>query len=141
MDRTAKRLPPRTIVDRFVDQGDKDSAATQNALWSTFKVATLETLADGASVLAELWEAAWKKGGGEQWARELGVRDAATLRDLYCDPTFVASVDLDHIASVLAHRPVPRKKPTRSTDRIARQESRPARVLRSKRPRRSRAPK
>jgi len=64
-------------------------------------------MADGAQVLANLWDSAWAAGGG------VGVGDAAgpvpetVLQALYEDVGFVPSLDLDHIAPVLQARPVP----------------------------------
>jgi hypothetical protein len=102
MDRTAKRLPPSDIVDAYVEAGGKSTVAVQDALWEAFGDKTIETMADGARVLARIWEAAWKAGKGQAIAQSaLGEVDEDVLIALYTNTQFVPSIDIDHIGSRL----------------------------------------
>jgi len=102
MDRTAKTIKPETLVDAYVDAGGEPTAAVRDALWEKFGDDTVTVMADGARVLARLWEAAWKVGKGQQApAASLGEIDPGDLQSLYTDKTFVPSLDLDHIGAAL----------------------------------------
>ena len=60
-------------------------------------------MADGARVLAFLWDEAWKAGKGNTIGEaKLVSIDFDALREIYeSDRTFVPSLDLDHIGEVL----------------------------------------
>lgn len=105
MDRTAQAIPPQALVDTYIRAGGGKSRTVLEALWTAFGPQTIGVMADGAQVLANLWDSAWAAGGG--------VRDAAgpvpetVLQALYEDVGFVPSLDLDHIAPVLQAEPAP----------------------------------
>ncbi len=102
MDRTALRLDPKTIVDAYLAAGGKNVVAVQDALWNDFGDETIETMADGARVLAAIWDAAWTAGnGGAISSAALAACDPQALIALYRDTTFVESLDLDHIGAAL----------------------------------------
>ena len=64
--------------------------------------ATIEVMADGARVLAQVWESAWLAGNGESIAQaKLKLIPKKELMKLYRQSDFVPSLDLDHIKPVL----------------------------------------
>jgi hypothetical protein len=102
MDRAAKRIPPTELIQTFVDEGGKVNNKTLDALWDVWGTQTIETMADGARVLAAIWDAAWKKGGGNQIAAgKLVGLDPDALRTIYEDPRVVPSLDLNDIDAAL----------------------------------------
>jgi S1/P1 Nuclease len=102
MDRAAKAIAPRDIVDTFIDAGGTNSVAVYDALWDRFGTQTIHVMWDGAQVLATVWEGAWAAGGGEKiGVTELKARSLSKLKALYENPKFVPSLDLDAIAKVL----------------------------------------
>jgi hypothetical protein len=103
MDRAAKRIPPTDLIQTYVDAGGKPTVAVLTALWQRWGDATIATMADGARLLAFLWDAAWTAGKGNSIAEsKLTPIDFDTLRELYTtDETFVPSLDLDHVAKAL----------------------------------------
>jgi hypothetical protein len=102
MDRTARTIKPEALVGAYVDAGGEPTAAVRDALWEKFGDETVTVMADGARVLARVWEAAWKVGKGQQVpAASLTAIDPGVLQSLYTDKTFVPSLDLDHVAAVL----------------------------------------
>jgi hypothetical protein len=102
MQRSAKRIPPRKLVDAFLDAGGKSTVAVQDALWEDFGPKTIDTMTDGARVLARIWEGAWKKGNGNAIpTNELGMIEPDLLKTHYENLKFVESVDLDHIEPFL----------------------------------------
>lgn len=98
MDRAAQRIPPKALVDAYVQAGGGKGRGVRDALWDGFGQQTIATMADGAQVLAALWDGAWREGGGIAGAGDVG-EDA--LKRLYADPAFVPSLDLDHIGPAL----------------------------------------
>ncbi len=59
-------------------------------------------MADGIRVLEQLWVAAWRAGGGASApAAQLGRIAPAEVLRRYRTPSFVPSLDLDHIAPAL----------------------------------------
>ncbi len=103
MDRSATLLPPSDIIDTYVKAGAKNVKDVQTALWDQHGQQTIELMADGARVLAFVWQSAWTAGGGDtQFAPgALGPVDTDDLMTLYQDPKFVPSLDLDSIKPVL----------------------------------------
>jgi hypothetical protein len=106
MDRAASRIPPQELVQTFVDAGAKPTVATLQALWERWGDETAKTMADGARVLAWLWDSAWTQGNGDRLDQgALGAAKAEDLQQLYSDPEFVPSLDLDHIDAALGAAP------------------------------------
>jgi hypothetical protein len=102
MSRSAERIPPRDLVDAYIEAGGTRTAAVRDALWGRFDQQTIEVMTDGARVLARIWEGAWAEGGGGDIAEaELGAVDPERLMKLYRDLRFVESLDLDHIGPIL----------------------------------------
>lgn len=64
MHRSQDRLKPEFIID--ADDPSLGPLARATALWDneTIKKATLQSLAESVALLADLWTAAWERGGG-----------------------------------------------------------------------------
>ena len=99
MERTATAIPPKKLVDTYVEAGGKPVVAALDMLWDEFGEATIGVMADGAQTLARIWSGAWK--GHKIPAAKQKVISLQTLRNLYEDVDFVPSLDLDNIASKL----------------------------------------
>jgi hypothetical protein len=91
-----KRLPPKTIIG--ADDPKTQAPARAKKLWKNNAVrgATLKSLADSTLLLADLWTAAWKIGGGDlidlSQLKEFGETD---LENIYrYDHDFVPSLSL-----------------------------------------------
>jgi hypothetical protein len=99
MDRAAARLPPTKLIETYVSAGGKPNNATIEALWHDWGDATIKTMADGARVLAWIWECTWKQGNGDALPPDaLIALELKKLQQVYTeDDTFVPSLDLDHI--------------------------------------------
>lgn len=108
MARASGNVDPTELVDAYAATPGGKSKAVTSQLWDQFGDGTILTLADGAITLAVLWESAWHLADGE--ARftdaEITPMPRADLQALYEDETFVPSLDLDHIGSVLLGQPV-----------------------------------
>jgi hypothetical protein len=102
MGRSAQTIPPKKLVDAYIKAGGEPTAAVRDKLWEKFGGRTAEVMADGARVLARIWEGAWAEGhGGDIAGPALGTIDPGILKGLYEDEKFVESLDLDHIGAVL----------------------------------------
>jgi len=101
MDRSARRIPPKALVDAYIDAGGTGNVADQDALWKTFGSKTVTTMADGARVLARIWQAAWDEGDGDLIGGGAGAVDPKDLKGMYEDTNFIESLNLDDIGSVL----------------------------------------
>lgn len=103
MDRTANRIDPTVLTNAYIAAGGGQSHALTTKLFTQFGDATGDVMADGTVTLAMLWESAWQAANAEGrfTATQLGPIERDTLRRLYEKKTFVPSLDLDHIASVL----------------------------------------
>ena len=99
MERTANRLPPTDLCDRYVELGEGASHEVLDGLWSTFRDATAAAMADGARVLAGIWTSAWQAGGGGLPPDEIAK---TSLMSRYRNVDgFVPSLDLDDLAAAL----------------------------------------
>ncbi len=93
MRRTFTLMKPQDIVDAYVAKDD---------LWQRFGDATKQTMANGVVLLAALWDAAWKAGGGDAApVSKLAAIDEKRLAALYANQTFLPSKRIKDIASVL----------------------------------------
>jgi len=102
MDRAAERIPPVKLIQTYVDAGGKPNQTTYKALWKKWGKQTIATMADGARVLAFIWDAAWAAGNGDKIkADALDAIEFDTLFKLYTNKKFVPSLDLDHIKEEL----------------------------------------
>jgi hypothetical protein len=102
MERSASLVPPTDIVDEYIDAGGDKTVKVYDALWKRFGDQTAEMMADGAAVLAQVWESAWTEGHGHKIAAaDLKAVATTDLMAHYTNPKFVQSLDLDHIGAVL----------------------------------------
>jgi len=104
MDRSAKTIPPKKLVNAFINAGGTNKVAVQDKLWDRFGEKTIQVMADGARVLARIWEGAWTEGSGIPQS-VLGPKDPDELNELTRDPEFLESLDLDHIKPRLKGHP------------------------------------
>ncbi len=102
MDRSAARVPPSALINEYIGLGGGKSAAVLDGLWTKFGTKTIDTMADGANVLAMLWDSAWVAGNGNAIATSaLKAITKSALKTLYTKPDFVESLDLDAIGPKL----------------------------------------
>ena len=103
MDRAAKAVDPSALVNAYLTTPGGSSTAVTAVLWEQFGDATIGILADGAVTLAMIWESAWIQGKGDTRipAKSLAAVSEADLQTLYQDISFVPSLDLDSVATVL----------------------------------------
>lgn len=101
MQRSQDRLEPIKIIE--ADDPSLGPKARAEALWNNTKIrkATIESLADSVQVLAGLWAAAWKVGGGKNLDTDKLVKlDSNKLNDLVRkDRKFVPSLSLAQMAA------------------------------------------
>ncbi len=98
MNRSAKNIPPKNLVEAFIAEGEKTTVAVQDALWDQFGAKTITLMIDGARVLGRIWAGAWSKGQGNAIpATKLGLIPLPTLMEHYRNLEFVESLDLDQI--------------------------------------------
>jgi hypothetical protein len=102
MDDAATALKPMDILDSYETAGASTRKATLDAMWNDLSDATAEVMALGARNLAMLWESAWVHGNGPNIApAKLTARDKDEVRDRYIEKSFVPSLALDKIETVL----------------------------------------
>jgi hypothetical protein len=96
IDATQKRIPPREIVDKWVELKPVHNKGTRNSeMWDAFGDRTVECMARGCRYLAKIWQGAWKSGGGDQTIGEGEELSPEGIMSLYNDPNFVKSLRLD----------------------------------------------
>jgi hypothetical protein len=102
MGRSAKTLPPRTLINTFINAGGTNHVAVLDAMWAELDHKTALLMADGARVLARIWEGAWAAAGGEGLPNNaLGLLNRDRVQQRYLDDGFVPSLELKDIGSVL----------------------------------------
>lgn len=102
MDRAARHVPPKELVDAYIETGGGVSRRVTGELWNTFGDATIKTMVDGAAALATLWESAWHAAQGETTpGTAIAAISTTRLRKFYENLAFVPSRYLDDIADVL----------------------------------------
>jgi hypothetical protein len=102
MDRTAQQIDPTALVNAFIATGGGKSMAVTTTLFNQFGDATARVMADGIKTLAMLWDSAWDVAGAEgKFTADLGGVKFDDLQTLYEDTSFVQSLDLASIGSVL----------------------------------------
>jgi len=93
MKRSTRALPPETIIKAFTDNPGRGRIA---ALWDALGEATCERMADGAALLASIWQGAWVEGGGARVpAAKLKPVSTRALARLYENPDFAPSLFLE----------------------------------------------
>jgi hypothetical protein len=102
MARTARRIPPLQLIQTFIDAGGKPNNTSTAAMWKAWGDLTIDVIADGARVLAFLWDAAWRIGDGDRLgAGPLVAFEPERLRQIYESADFVPSLDLDHVGAAI----------------------------------------
>jgi hypothetical protein len=101
MHRSQQRLTPDEIID--ADEPSLGPTARAKRLWETKKIqhGTVQSLADSVRVLAALWAAAWKQGGGDGVdPNDIEEIDPKTLNDT-CrnEDGFLQGLSLDEMVS------------------------------------------
>ena len=128
MQKTFATIAPKDIIAAYVKTEGQGPSQRADALWQPFGEDTTKVMADGAICLAQLWDSAWKEGGGDNTIRDLGEIDQSTLETLYQNPQFLPSKTLDQIGAILKggparaaappiHKPKQKTQPRRSTRR------------------------
>jgi hypothetical protein len=102
MRNAQKKLPPKKIIDAYIDAGGKKNNTTYKALYDACGKLTAELWLMGASTLAALWESAWNEGNGSKLPKS-GIREYQPdeLMELYQDPGFLKSYYLADIKEAL----------------------------------------
>ncbi|MDB5408073.1 MAG: hypothetical protein JWL84_2985 [Rhodospirillales bacterium] len=101
MQKTFAAIAPREIIDTFLPVADEKPAQRAVEMWRTLGSRTIDVMADGCFCLAELWDSAWKEGGGDTSVTRFDAVDEATLERLYRNPEFLRSYTLKTIEPVL----------------------------------------
>ncbi len=101
MQQTFKAIAPKDIVADYVKVQTDKPAAQADALWKSLGQDTIKVMADGAICLAQLWDSAWKEGGGDTRIGDLEEISQAVLEKLYQNPQFLPSHTLDTIGPLL----------------------------------------
>lgn len=98
MCETIDAIPPRTILDFYVNQ-----SRTPDDLWSEFGELTIDAIARGCQVQARIWEAAWKLGGGDDKIKSLSRVNKDAVKELYLHhkDDFIPSATIIHIDEFL----------------------------------------
>jgi hypothetical protein len=97
IDATQKELPPRRIVDKWVElkRAGKSKKEKAAEMWTEFGDDTVTCMARGTRYLAKIWQAAWDVGNGDANIGSASRRKEGDLMDLYNDPGVVPSIPLD----------------------------------------------
>jgi hypothetical protein len=89
MEYTLQTLPPRDVIAAYNERSGRDRTPY---MWDALGSRTIECMAEGTVYLAEMWENAWREGGGDRIAAsELGPVDKGALRRLYLNKSFLKS--------------------------------------------------
>ncbi len=106
MNKVQVQIPPRGLCDAYIALGGGASARVIDGLWSQFSEQTAACMADGAQLLADLWDSAWTVGRGEHGAEPPGQIEQGKLAAIYRSKDFLPSLDLDSIEPVLKESPL-----------------------------------
>jgi hypothetical protein len=100
MAQVAAILPPSKLCDEYIRLGGGSSAHVVDGLWTAFEKETAQVMGVGARYLAAIWDAAYAAAKAPLPA-QAGAIPEATLAAIYQDKTFVPSLWLSQIGSVL----------------------------------------
>jgi hypothetical protein len=100
MAQSASILEPGDLVDEYISLGGGTSVRVVDGLWDAFGQQTAQVMGAGARYLAAIWDAAYAMAATPLPAHA-GAIPETTLAGIYQDPTFVPSLTLDKIGSVL----------------------------------------
>jgi hypothetical protein len=98
MDDVATKLPPKKIIDAYEASFQSGKPQSQ-ALWDDLRDDTGSVIGAGAVMLARIWDAAWKAGGGKG---NPGRLDPDKIRQCYENPAFVKSCYIGEIDQEIA---------------------------------------
>lgn len=89
-------LPPERIIDVW-DEVSASSPVDYKMMWQKLGADTGRCMAEGALLLASLWQSAWKLGGGDQTINSDAEIDYKELRTLFepNNPQFLPSLYLE----------------------------------------------
>jgi hypothetical protein len=107
MEKTHGTLKPMDILNAYANAGGTPTGpkvAVLDALWDSFKDETADVMVLGARYLANLWDSAWKTGAGQTPA-VIKALDPNNLKDKYLKVSFVSSLTIDQIHTVLSAVP------------------------------------
>jgi len=97
---TFTRLPPASIVQRFLDfDGTKKERAAD--FWSAFGAKTIRCMQSGTHTLAVLWESAWAQGSGETKVTSTAKLDEDDAMKTCRNRDFLKSCSIESIGEVL----------------------------------------
>lgn len=87
-------LPPEKIIDTYLTSMQMNDHLAY--MWDQLGAPTEQLLANGAHMLACIWESAWQEGTGEQNipVQDLSAIAPETLQQLYSDPEVASSYRL-----------------------------------------------
>lgn len=90
-------LPWETIVDSFVAAGkpSKPTDPDLDDMWGDLRDKVGVCMAEGTLFLANLWQSAWKLGGGDAKITKTDEIPHETLRKIYEKPDFLPSLALE----------------------------------------------
>jgi hypothetical protein len=95
MQKTVTILPPIDIVESWANAKGRGKF---EKMWNDLGDRTIDVVAEGAHVLAILWQSAWKNGDGDRFdLADLIELDPDKLKKKYSTPTFVESFTLDNV--------------------------------------------
>jgi hypothetical protein len=94
MRRAQEILPPQTICDTFNPLGGGRSQALIKGMWQALGKQTVHCIAEGARVLALLWDAAY---GAAKPGAFTGVVSRSKLQRIYEDQDFLPSLHLKNL--------------------------------------------
>jgi hypothetical protein len=99
---TVTDFPPMTVLESW-RKGGSSPKARRDQMWKDLHDQTAATIANGAHVLAILWQSAWKAGNGDAIpAGQLITLDPQKLMELYVAPATVPAYRLDDTAEYTA---------------------------------------
>lgn len=101
MQKTFAAISPREIIDTYVPLESEKPAARAAVMWTKLGARTMDVMSDGCLCLAQLWDSAWKDGGGDTKIAHLGAVDEGALETLYRSTAFLTSYTLNTIGAVL----------------------------------------
>jgi hypothetical protein len=86
---TIEQLPPIQVIEAY---NAHEGAHRLPHMWSVLKDRSIECMAEGTLYLAEMWQSAWREGGGDQIPHsKLKAQSRSALRNLYLKKTWVES--------------------------------------------------
>jgi len=97
-----KRLPPRKIVQFFIDSDEKPKQLAED-MWKKFGSDTIKCMQDGTHLLAVLWQSAWVVGAGDDTIDDSDLKaiTGAKAMSICQHADFIPSVAINKIGAIL----------------------------------------